>query len=198
MTTAPHNDDTHETTPADGGNAGTTPPQAANQGTTPTPEGGNAAQPDIDKIIQKRLERERKKWEAESEEKAKRARMDEADRLKADLADRDARIAEAEQKALTAERKAALTGRVADPTAALRLLDDAHVNDDGTINVDALLKAYPFLTPATGPTPTRGAGGNTPNARKTEIAQLEERMTTARTRTDRVLIQERLNRLKKE
>ena len=161
MTTAP--DSTETTTPAASGNDGTTPPEAVNTGTTPPPEGGNQAQPDIDKIIQKRLDRERKKWEAERDEVEKRARMDEAERLKADLADRDKRIAEAEAKAVMAERRASLTGKVADPTAALRLLDDDHLTDDGAVNVDALLKAYPFLAPTpTGPTPTRGAGGSTP------------------------------------
>ena len=160
MTIAPQNE--HDTTPVDGGNVDTTPPQADKQGTTPTPEGGNQTQPDIDKIVQKRLDRERKKWEAEAEERAKRARMDEADRLKAELADRDKLIAAAEAKAVTAERLASLTGRVADPKAALRLLDDAHLTESG-VDVDALLKDYPFLAPQpAGTSPTKGAGGGTP------------------------------------
>jgi hypothetical protein len=125
------------TTPAVGGNDGTTPPQAENQGTTP-PEGGN--QVDIDKIVKQRLDRERRKWEADRVEAEKRARMDEAERLKADLADRDAKIAAAEAKALAAERIAELTGKVVDPKAALRLWEE----DD---TLDTFLKRHPYMAP---------------------------------------------------
>ena len=140
MTQASQNES--NTTPVPSGNEDTTPPQAETKGTTPTPEGGNAAQPDIDKIVQKRLERERKKWEAEREELERRARMDEADRLKAELADRDKRIAEAELKALTAERLADLTGKVVDPKAALRLWED----DD---TLETFLERHPYMQPNT-------------------------------------------------
>src|SRR5690625_7770675 len=68
-----------DTTHAPSGNEGTTPPEAEKTGTTP-PEGGNEL--DVEKIIKKRLERERRKWEAEREEAERRARMDEAERLK--------------------------------------------------------------------------------------------------------------------
>lgn len=54
---------------------------------------------------------------------------------------------EAETRRVTAERTAALTGKVADPKAALKLLDEHHVTDDG-VNIDALLKDYPFLAPS--------------------------------------------------
>lgn len=181
MTTASQTNETN-TTPAESGNPGTTPPQAENQGTTP-PEGGN--QVDIDKIIKQRLDRERKKWEAESEEKTKRARMDESDRLKADLADRDRRIEEAEAKATAAERRASLTGKVADPAAALRLLDDDHLNADGNVNVDALLKAYPFLAPtqerasapaaSTGAPPPHVGGTRVSSMPSDEFAELQKR-----------------------
>ncbi len=154
-TEAPNESTTPGITPAVGGNDSTTQAAADKAATTPQPEGGN--QDAIDKIIQKRLERERKKWEAESEEKAKRARMDEADRLKADLADRDKRIAEAEAKALAAERIADLTGKVIDPKAALRLWDE----DD---TVDTFLKRHPYMapTPAVG---TNAASTGAPNIR---------------------------------
>lgn len=160
-TEAPNESTTPNPTPAVGGNDSTTPPATASAGTTPQPEGGN--QVDIDKIVKQRLERERKKWEAETEEAAKRARMDEAERLKADLADRDKKIAAAEQKALAAERRASLVGKVADPAAALRLLDDdEHLADDGSVNVDALLKTYPFLAPTTPPAGAPAASTGAP------------------------------------
>lgn len=152
MTQASQNEP-NEPTPADSGNAGTTPPQAEKQGTTPTPEGGN--QVDIDKIVKQRLDRERKKWDAEREEAEKRARMDEAERLKADLADRDKRIAEAEQKTLMAERLADLTGKVIDPKAALRLWEE----DD---TLDIFLKRHPYMAPAqAGPGAIRAPGAPT-------------------------------------
>lgn len=179
-TEAPNESITPNTTPTGSGDAGTTPPAAASAGTTPNPEGGN--QVDIDKIVKQRLERERKKWEAESEEAAKRARMDEAERLKADIADRDKRIAEAEAKATAADRRASLTGKVADPQAALRLLDDAHVNDDGTVNIDALLTTYPFLAPTpTGPTATRGAAGGAMPRGKDPTKMTDEEYFRSRT-----------------
>lgn len=96
---------------------------------------------------------------------AERQKLDEVERLKAEKADSDKRLAEIETRAVNAERKAALTGRVADPTAALKLLDpDKHLTD-GEVNVDALLATYPFLAPAP-------AGVNIPGARTSKTAAL--------------------------
>lgn len=87
----------------------------------------------------------------EAAEKAKtdaeRAKLDDIERLKAEKADIEKRAAEAEARAVAAERRAALTGKVADPQAALKLLEDTHLDDDGQVNVEALLEAYPFLAP---------------------------------------------------
>lgn len=82
---------------------------------------------------------------------AERSKLDEVERLKAEITDRDAALAQAKQEALAARRLATLTGKVADPNAALKLLEDAHVQEDGSINLDAFLQAYPFLSPKTGP-----------------------------------------------
>lgn len=79
---------------------------------------------------------------------AERQKLDEVERLKAEKADAEKRAAELEAKATAAERRAALTGRVADPIAALKLLDESeHLGDDGSVNVDKLLESYPFLAP---------------------------------------------------
>ena len=155
-------DSTLDLTPAGSGNASTTPPQADSQGTTPT-EGGN--QDAIDRIVKQRLDRERKKWEADRVEAEKRARMDEADRLKAELADRDARIEAAELKALTAERLADLTGKVIDPKAALRLWEE----DD---TLDSFLKRHPYMAP-TPERPTAPAP-NAPTASSTRPLRPED------------------------
>lgn len=94
---------------------------------------------------------------------AEREKLDEVERLKAEKADLERAAAEAKATATAAERKAALTGKVADPAAALKLLDESqHLNEDGTVNTDALLQSFPFLAPV--PTGPGGVSiGGTPN-----------------------------------
>jgi DNA repair exonuclease SbcCD ATPase subunit len=88
----------------------------------------------------------RKQAEAEAlKQKPLEERLTAAEKKAAEL---EARALEAEAKRVAAERRAALTGKVADPTAALKLLEDAHLTEDGSVNVEALLAAYPFLAPA--------------------------------------------------
>lgn len=140
-----------KTTPVDSGNAGTTPPQAETQGTTPTAAETAVSQADIDKIVKTRLARAQKEWEAKAAEEAERARMSESERLKKDLEAQAAKVKEAEERAVRAERLAALKGSVADANAALKLLEDDHLDEDGTVNVEKLLEAYPFLKPAPQP-----------------------------------------------
>jgi len=60
----------------------------------------------------------------------------------------EAKAQAAETARVMAQRQAALTGKVADPKAALKLLDDAHLTPEGDVNLDAFLTAYPFLAPA--------------------------------------------------
>lgn len=91
------------------------------------------------------------KQNAEKAEKARleseRQKLDEVERLKAEKADAEKRAQAIEQRAVAAERRAALAGKVADPAAALKLLDpDKHLNGD-EVNIEALLKDYPFLAP---------------------------------------------------
>lgn len=128
--------------------------------------------PDEFKALQAKYERAQKdltkfRTRAEEVEAAQKAAEDERqkalpleERLKALEIERDEltkRAAAESERATMAERLASLTGKVADPRAALKLLDEKHVKDD-KIDVDRLLKDYPFLAP-TGVTPTRGAGG---------------------------------------
>ena len=99
------------------------------------------------------------------------------DRLKALEAERATEKAElvTERAARTAaERKAALTGKVIDPDAALRLLDDEFITD-GTVDTDAFLKKFPFLAPAAVPTdkprtPPANPGGKSAGAGLTKQA----------------------------
>lgn len=117
---------------------------------------------------------------------AEREKMGEVDRLKAELADRDKAIQEARAAQTAAERRAALTGKVADAGAALKLLDaEAHLAEDGSVNVDAFLKDYPFLTPEPPARPSTVSGSGkiatnmtNPWARETLNLTEQGRITT--------------------
>lgn len=105
------------------------------------------AQKDLTKF-RTRAEEVEAAQKAAEEERMKAAPLEE--RLKAFEVEKQEwtkRAEEAERARVTAERKAALTGKVADANAALKLLDEAHLDTDGNVNVDALLHAYPFLAP---------------------------------------------------
>ena len=105
------------------------------------------AQKDLTKFRTRAEEVEAAQKQAE-EERLSKAPLEE--KLAALEAERDKltkAAQEAENRRVTAERTAALTGKVADPKAALKLLDEHHVTDDG-VNIDALLKDYPFLAPS--------------------------------------------------
>ena len=90
--------------------------------------------------------------------------MEESERLKAEKADAEKKALDAEERALRAERKATLAGKVADPNAALKLIEESHLDSSGNVNVDALLKDFPFLKPATQSPPLDG--GNPPGGGK--------------------------------
>lgn len=135
-------------------NTKTTQPVPGENGTEPTPALGQEGQPQPAKVyteeeFNRHMAAARRKWEAEAkkaaEEAAKRAQMDEAERLKAEKEELEAKLNAERAARLAAERRAALTGKVADPNAALKLLEDKHLNEDGSVDVDALLKDYPFL-----------------------------------------------------
>lgn len=176
----------------------TTAPEAA---TTPTPPPQEQVTPEVTdqpqetdtqsslppEGLQKELERARKEAASYREKlRAKEAAEEaaaEAARRKSLTAEQRAQEAEqkaeaavkaAEERVAQAERRAALTGIVADANAALKLLDpEQHLNDDGTVNTEALLASFPFLavtTPQPGKTPAPGAGGSAP--KPTSIADL--------------------------
>lgn len=168
------------------------PTQASGEAPKPQ-EGKTYTEAELNAMITARtskLEKSLKKqFDEEAQKQAERAKLDEAERLKAEKADIEKRATEAEARAIAAERRASLAGKVADPVAALKLVDDEqHLDDDGNVNVEALLKTYPFLAPTPqGPTPTSGAGGTTPkglNADKLksmdskEFAELQKRVAS--------------------
>jgi phosphoenolpyruvate-protein kinase (PTS system EI component) len=134
----------------------TTPQDEVTTPATETPQVDVAALQAKYERLQKDLAKYRTR--ADEVEASKKALEDEALKQKSleeQIEALKTRASVAEQKATAAEiarvqaaRQAALTGRVADPKAALRLIDDDHLTDDGDVNVDALLRAYPFLAPA--------------------------------------------------
>ncbi len=83
---------------------------------------------------------------------AERSKLDEVERLKAEKADAEKAVAEAKADAARARQLAALTGKVADAEAALKLLDpDKHLDAKGAVKLDDFLTTYPFLKPAATP-----------------------------------------------
>jgi hypothetical protein len=180
MTTKPQTEQ-HDTTPVPSGNEDTTPPHAESEGTTP-PEaaqpGTTAPQADIDKIIQKRLDRERRKWEAEREEAEKRARMDESERLKAELADRDKQIAEAQAEAKRERGMRSVSEHVVDAEDAYAIAERLGLVDDaGNVDRVALLEAKPYL--AKSQRPIAPAPDGAPTIRGKRITHEELRNMSA-------------------
>lgn len=102
-----------------------------------------------------------KKYEeqlAEQQRAAERAKMDEVEAARAEADDLRAQLASAQEAAQRANWKASLSGKVANPDAAIKLLEDKHLSEDGQVNVDALLADYNFLAPqTTGRTPVTPA-----------------------------------------
>jgi hypothetical protein len=176
-----------DSTPPEAEQPGTTPPDAESSGTTP-PAAEQSGTPDpeaIEKIVKRRLDRARKQWEQERTEAEERARMSEAERLKTDLEAKDEELERLKAELESTRRLSELVGKVRDPKAALKLLDDEHVDDEGNVNVENLLEAYPFLAPedarptarsAPSPAPATGAPARNPFAKEslnlTEQARL--------------------------
>ena len=107
----------------------------------------------VDGIVQERLARERAKIEAkarqqfESElaEQKRQAELSEQERVKEAQAQLEQQRAELELERQTLKRSQALAGRVIDVDKALRLVEDAHITEDGTLDVDKFLQDNPFL-----------------------------------------------------
>jgi len=130
------------------------------QQTTPAPAASGATtftQADLDRVIAERLKRERRGWDEERKQIEERAKMAETDRVKAEKADIETKLQLAEARALRAERGVALSGRVVDIEASLRLLDDTYLTADGSIDVELFLKRFPFLAPPASRTAPVGA-----------------------------------------
>lgn len=123
-----------------------------------------------------------------------------AELLQAKVAELEKAQADALAKATAAERRAALAGKVVDPVATLKLLDATrHLDGDGNPDVEKILADYPFLAPnkvAGGAPSTPGAGG-TLNGKTAALTTLQERLEKARSREERIALQDEITKLRK-
>lgn len=95
--------------------------------------------------------------------------------LQAEREETAAQLAAEAERATLAERRAALTGKVADVDLALAVFNpEKHVLEDGGLNVDALLEAHPVLAPVEQRAPVlssaRGGVGGVPKPTPEEAA----------------------------
>lgn len=87
-------------------------------------------------------------WEREKKER-ERAEMSERDRLEAEKNELAQELEAQKERVKEQGWRADLAGKVADPAVAIRILDrESHLTDEGNVNVDAFLEAYPFMRPA--------------------------------------------------
>jgi len=131
------------------------------------------SQAELDRILKNRLERERKKWQEEAEERERKAKMDETERLKSEKEEAEKKAEQLEEAAnkrliaAEAKLKASELG-ITDPNAAVKLADfaDVEVSEDGNVTgvEDALklaVEQYPILKQAAqNTTPGAGRGSN--------------------------------------
>lgn len=121
------------------------------------------AQADLTKFRTRADEVTAAQKEAEAKALAEADATKKAELLAAKVAELEKAAAEAAAKAVAAERRAALTGKVVDPTAALKLLDpEKHLDSDGNVNTEALVADYPFLKAGAVIAPATSGSGTNP------------------------------------
>lgn len=95
-----------------------------------------------------------------AEREAERAKMDDLERLQAELEERDKLIAERDAEVKRERAIRNLANKVIDPEAAFKLADgrDDLLNDEGEIDADKVVNTFQFLAPqAPGPAPVPAA-----------------------------------------
>lgn len=110
------------------------------------------SQDDINKIVESRLARAKKKWEEETAEQVKRSKMDSEERLKLELAEMEKKASdirvEANRKLMIAELKAQAMAAGVRPDRldfVARLVDIDSLDTGDEIDTDALKKAVEAL-----------------------------------------------------
>lgn len=104
------------------------------------------AQADLVKFRTRAEEVEAAKKAAAEKALAEKSLEEQLAAFKAKAQELEKLASEKEREAVLARREAKLAGKVVDPAAALRLLDEEkHIAKDGSVDVEALLRDYPFL-----------------------------------------------------
>src|ERR1035437_8273140 len=176
------NTDPQDPDPKDGGTGGSVEPPSKGM-----------SQEEVDRIVAKRLVRERKTWETEAADKAAKDAMTETERLKAEKTTADAAAKAAVDKAnsrvINAEAKVQAVDLGVRPDrigAALRLADlaDVTIGDDGEPDSKAIAKAVAevvtqFPEWKVGATTSVGGGSNPANAGAGKGTTIDERYEAA-------------------
>ena len=157
--------DVNETVEQDVGNTLDTQPENESQETEQdTPQqstlDADAAQKELSKVRKEAAKYRTKLRELETKvegerKNQERSKMEESERLKAEKAEIEAKLNEREQALAQTLLQIELQGKVANPKAAIKLLDDNHFDADGAIDLDAFFKDFPELKPQA----TKQSGG---------------------------------------
>lgn len=166
------NTEQQDTTP----NATGAPEQGAKaDANTTNPETGKTyTEAELNAIVSSRLSKHEKslksQFEKERQQAEERAKLSEAERIQAEKADLEKQLEQLRAEKTEATQRASLAGKVADLDYALFKAQqnaDKYISQDGTIDVDALLKDHDNLraqpTPKPGPAPTNGGGNPAPS-----------------------------------
>lgn len=155
------------------------------------------AQADLAKFRTRADEVEAARKAADEKALAEADAVKKAELLTAKVAELEKSAADATAKAAAAERRAALTGKVTDLVLA-EAVADKYTNADGVLDVDALLAAHPSLAlKAGGGAPSTPGAGGTLNGKTATLTALQERLDKARSREERIALQDEILKIKK-
>jgi len=151
------------------------------------PEGKTYTQEELNAIVNSRIARARKATAREVEERLKaereRAGMDEAERVKAEMADREKDLTALRDENRRLKIANQLAGKVVNVDDAVRLIDDDLIDDDGVLDVNAFLESRPYLRAENPKAGSRAAPGNPPASKRLtrdQIASMSEKEIESR------------------
>jgi len=135
----------------------------------PEASGKTYTEAELNAIVSSRLSKHEKSLKSQFEQERKqaeeRAKLSEAERIKAEKADLQKQLEQLQAEKQEAVQRAQLAGKVTDVDYALfkaQQAADKYINQDGNVNVDALLKDHATLAaqpdPKPGPAPTAAGG----------------------------------------
>jgi hypothetical protein len=151
------------------------------------PDGKTYTQEELNAIVNARIARARKATAREVEERLKaereRAGMDEAERVKAEMADREKDLTALRDENRRLKIANQLAGKVVNVDDAVRLIDDDLIDDDGVLDVNTFLESRPYLRADNPKAGSRAAPGNPPASKRLtrdQIASMSEKEIESR------------------